>query len=61
MKAQIYKDSAGEWRWRLRADNGEPIADSAEGYVTERDCNKGLYLVLGATEADTTIETFRQT
>lgn len=27
-----YSDSAGEWRWHLKADNGEIVADSAEGY-----------------------------
>jgi uncharacterized protein YegP (UPF0339 family) len=59
MKAQIYKDQAGEWRWRLRADNGEPIADSAEGYVDERDARHGLRLMLQATLADVTIETTR--
>lgn len=50
MKATIYKDQAGEWRWRMRADNGEPIADSGEGYKDERDCRHGLGLVLAATE-----------
>lgn len=33
MKFQIYRDKAGEWRWRLRAGNGKIIADSSEGYV----------------------------
>ncbi len=29
----MYEDAAEEWRWRLRADNGELIADSGEGYA----------------------------
>ncbi len=29
---QLYEDQAGEWRWRLRHDNGRIIADSGEGY-----------------------------
>jgi uncharacterized protein YegP (UPF0339 family) len=29
-----FRDSADEWRWHLKADNGEIIADSAEGYRT---------------------------
>lgn len=37
MHFQIYRDSAGEWRWRLRAANNEIIADSAEGYITKRN------------------------
>lgn len=30
---QVFKDKAGEWRWRLRAANGRVIADGSEGYV----------------------------
>jgi uncharacterized protein len=44
-KFQIIKDSAGEYRWRLRADNGEPIADSGEGYKAKADCQHGIALV----------------
>lgn len=32
MKFQIFKDVAGEWRWRLVAANGRIIASSGEGY-----------------------------
>jgi uncharacterized protein YegP (UPF0339 family) len=32
MKVIVYEDEAGEFRWKLVADNGEIIADSAEGY-----------------------------
>jgi uncharacterized protein YegP (UPF0339 family) len=32
-KVQVYRDTAGEWRWRKVAANGEPIAVSGEGYV----------------------------
>lgn len=28
----VYKDRAGEWRWRRVAPNGRIIADSGEGY-----------------------------
>ncbi|GCF13625.1 hypothetical protein Harman_15600 [Haloarcula mannanilytica] len=30
---EVYEDNAEEWRWRLRADNGELVADSGEGYA----------------------------
>ena len=33
-----YKDAKEEWRWRLKASNGRIIADSGEGYTTEREC-----------------------
>ena len=29
---QLYRDAAGEFRWRLVAPNGKTIADSGEGY-----------------------------
>ncbi len=44
-KFQIFKDQSGEYRWRLRADNNEIIADSAEGYVKKSDCEHGVELV----------------
>jgi uncharacterized protein len=40
-----YKDSAGEWRWRLRANNNKIIADSAEGYQNKSGCEAGIKLV----------------
>lgn len=54
VRAEIYRDNEGEFRWRLRAANGEPIADSGEGYVRRRDAQHGLDLVLqaGQTDAD---------
>lgn len=33
-----------EWRWRLRAGNGEPIA-SGEGYRARSDCLAAVELV----------------
>jgi uncharacterized protein YegP (UPF0339 family) len=32
VKVHVYQDEVGEYRWQLRADNGEIVADSAEGY-----------------------------
>lgn len=29
---EVYKDQAGEWRWKLIAANGKTLADSGEGY-----------------------------
>ncbi len=39
-KFQIYRDSAGEWRWRLRAANGQIVA-SGEGYKTKAGAKRG--------------------
>ena len=44
-KFQLYKDKAGEWRWRLRANNGRIIADSGEGYTKKQGCLHGIELV----------------
>ncbi len=44
-KFQIFTDKAGEYRWRLRANNNEIIADSAEGYKAKSDCVHGVDLV----------------
>jgi uncharacterized protein YegP (UPF0339 family) len=45
MKFEVYKDRAGEWRWRLIASNGRKIADSGEGYEKKYDCISALNLV----------------
>ena len=40
-KFEIYKDKAGEFRFRLKAKNGEIIAVS-EGYKAKASCLKGI-------------------
>lgn len=42
MKFQVYRDKAGEWRWRLRAKNGRIVADSGEGYKRKTTMLKTL-------------------
>lgn len=39
---EIYRDSAEEYRWRLRADNGNIVADSGQGYSRRTDCENGI-------------------
>ena len=41
----IYKDTKGEFRWRLQASNTKTIADSGEGYRNLSDCEHGVSLV----------------
>ena len=38
---EIYKDAAGEYRFRLRAPNGEIIAVS-ESYKSKSSCKNGI-------------------
>lgn len=40
-KFEVYKDSKGEYRFRLKAPNGEVIAVS-EGYTTKANCMNGI-------------------
>lgn len=39
---QFYQDAKGEWRWRVRADNGNVVGDSGEGYKNLGDAIRGL-------------------
>lgn len=41
-KFEVYKDKKGEYRWRLKVQSGEIIADSGEGYKQKDDCVDGL-------------------
>ena len=43
-KFEIYKDSAGKFRWRLKAPNSEIIA-SGEAYESKDSCKKGIQSV----------------
>ena len=43
-KFEIYKDKKGEFRFRLKASNGENILAS-EGYKTKRSCKNGINCV----------------
>ncbi len=40
-KFEIYKDAAGEFRFRLKATNGQNILAS-EGYKDKSGCNNGI-------------------
>jgi uncharacterized protein YegP (UPF0339 family) len=40
-KAQVYKDGAGEYRWRVVAANGEIIGVSSESYTRRADALRG--------------------
>jgi len=35
---EVYKDKAGEYRWRLRATNTQILAIAAQGYSDKRSC-----------------------
>ena len=39
---EIYRDNSDKYRWRLRADNGNIVADSGQGYSRRADCENGI-------------------
>ena len=52
-KFEVYEDKAGEFRFRLKAGNGEVIATS-EGYKAKASCRNGIESVKkNAPEAET--------
>lgn len=53
-KFEVYKDKAGEYRFRLKAANGQVIATS-EGYTTKAACENGIESVK-KNAAEATIE-----
>jgi uncharacterized protein YegP (UPF0339 family) len=42
---EIYKDAKEEYRWRLKAANGQIIATSGQGYKAKADCRHGIELI----------------
>lgn len=52
-KIEVYKSRSllrsEKWRWRLRSDNGNIIAESGEGYTGKGDC---IGMALKVTKGD---------
>lgn len=44
-KFELYKDTAGEYRWRFVSSNGRIIAVASEGYKAKNDCVNGMEIV----------------
>ena len=41
-KFEVFQDNKGEYRWRLKASNGQTIATSGEGYTSRANCMNGI-------------------
>jgi len=39
---ELYKDTKGEFRWRLVASNGQTIATGGEGYKSKESAKAGI-------------------
>ena len=46
LKFEIYSDMAKEFRWRLKAGNGEVLATSGQGYKAKADCRNGVERIM---------------
>lgn len=52
MKFWYYLDKGSEWRWRLKAANGQIIAVSGEGYKNKSDCLHAIELVKSSKDTE---------
>ena len=41
-KFELYADAKGEYRWRLKASNGQVVATGGQGYASERSAREGI-------------------
>ena len=41
-KFELYADAKGEYRWRLKASNGQTIATGGEGYASKANAKAGI-------------------
>ncbi len=48
---EVYKDAKGQYRWRLKASNGQVVAAAAEGYQTKADCETAVKMIKKAAKA----------
>jgi uncharacterized protein YegP (UPF0339 family) len=46
LKFEIYQDNAKDFRWRLKAANGETLATSGQGYKAKADCKNGVERIM---------------
>lgn len=51
----VYQDAKKEWRWNLKAINGQIVAASSEGYVNKQDADRGVALAV-STNSKTPVE-----
>ena len=54
-KFEIFKSKSGEYRWRLKASNGEPVA-TGEGYSSKAAAIKGTESVQRAADGASVVE-----
>src|SRR5262245_42219114 len=48
---EVYEDNKKEFRWRLKASNGQVMAGAPEGFKAKADCEAAVALVKSASKA----------
>lgn len=57
-KCEVYRDTAGQWRWRLLASNHKSISVSGEGFSSKQAAVRAAHgMIRNAGCAQVTIET----
>lgn len=51
-RVEFYQDAKGEHRWRVKAANGETLAESSEGYLRKADAERGYELTVNSAPAE---------
>jgi uncharacterized protein YegP (UPF0339 family) len=52
LKFEVYEDAANQFRWRLKAANGEILATSGQGYKAKESCKRGVALIKSEADSD---------
>lgn len=52
LKFEVFEDMAKEYRWRLKASNGEILAVAGESYKNKADAEKGATFLKDAKSAE---------
>lgn len=53
---EVYKDKAGEHRWRIKSTNGNIIGTSGEGYKNAEDCTNMINLIMCCAETASVVQ-----
>jgi len=48
----VFTDDSGQFRWNFKAKNNKIVADSAEGYTTKQNVEKGLNTLINSIKED---------
>jgi uncharacterized protein YegP (UPF0339 family) len=56
LKFETYEDKAKEYRWRLKATNGQIIATSGQGYKEKRSCEHAIDVIKKGAEKAKVVE-----